>query len=459
MMRRIPKRNGNHRNHGKLEVVPWPGLSKRLPRLAPRLRSETMKAQIFSVFLILALVSGALFGEPSGLLERVKPVEAGMDPRKLQLVDQKMGELIERDRLSGGIVVVARKGRVVHFGTYGLRDREAGLPVEKDTIFRIYSMTKAITSVAALMLEEEGKLGLEDPLSEFFPSLKKMKVWKDGTLVDPKREATVADLLRHTSGLTYGWQAIPEIGQAHRKSGVLDRDKALVPMMNGIDRIPLLFDPGSDWVYGCSTDVLGGVVEVASGMPFDRFLKERILEPLGMKDTDFYVPADKVGRFAANYNYKDGKLTLKDDPKTSRYLENPTFKSGGGGLCSTASDYMRFLLMIANGGKFEGQRYLKKKSVKLMTTDQIPKGGGWVTFGKQIREGVGFGHGFSVRVKMSDWDPDGRVGEYGWGGAASTHYWISPKDDLVVLTLEQVMPYSFNTEWALKGLIYDALVE
>ena len=418
-----------------------------------------MKILSFSLFFIVSIGGTILHGQAKGLLPMAKPEAVGLDPKKLEEVNEKMKALIEENRLSGGTVVVARKGKVAHFGTYGLRDREAGLPVEKDTIFRIYSMTKAITSAAALMLEEEGKLDLEDPLSTFFPPLKKMKVWKDGKLLEPKREATVADLLRHTSGLTYGWKAIEAIGQAHRKAGVLDRDKALVPMMNGMGQVPLLFDPGSDWVYGCSTDVLGGVVEVASGMPFDQFLRERILEPLNMKDTDFYVPADKVGRFAANYNYKDGKLTLKDDPKTSRYLENPTFKSGGGGLCSTASDYMRFLLMIANGGKFEGQRYLKKKSVKLMTTNQIPEGGGWVTFGKEIREGVGFGHGFSVRVKMSDWDPDGRVGEYGWGGAASTHYWISPKDDLVVLTLEQVMPYSFNTEWALKGLIYDALVE
>ena len=176
-----------------------------------------------------------------------------------------------------------------------------------------------------------------------------------------------------------------------------------------------------------------------------------------MKDTGFFVPKDKVDRFAVNYNYKAGRLSVKDAPKTSKYLENPTFLSGGGGLCSTADDYMRFLLMVSGGGKLGTERLLKKKSIRLMTTNQIPKGGGWVSFGTQVREGVGFGLGFSVRVKMSDWDPDGRVGEYGWGGAASTHYWISPKDDLVVLTLEQVMPYSFNTEWALKGLIYDAI--
>ena len=382
-----------------------------------------------------------------------------MDAKKLKLVDQKMEDLIKEDRLAGGIVVVARKGKVVHFGTYGKRDLENNLPVEKDTIFRIYSMTKAITSVAALMLNDEEKLSLDDPLSKYFPSLKAMKVLEKDELVEATSEPTVADLLRHTSGLTYAWSSNKKISQALKDAGVLYRDKKVVPMVSGMDKVPLLFQPGSDWVYGCSTDVLGGVVEVASGIPLDQFFRERIFKPLQMKDTEFYVPADKTDRFAANYNYKDGMLILKDDPKTSRYLENPAFKSGGGGLCSTASDYMRFLLMIENGGKFDGKRYLKKKSVKLMTTNQIPKGGGWVTFGDEVREGVGFGHGFSVRVEMSDWDPDGRVGEYGWGGAASTHYWISPKDDLVVLTLEQVMPYSFNTEWALKGLIYDALVD
>lgn len=400
------------------------------------------------------LLTLALYG-----IETVKPEKVGLDSAKLKLVDEKMDQLISDNRMAGGIVMIARKGKVAHFGTYGMRDRERNLPMRKDTIFRIYSMTKAITSTAALMLYEEGKLDLNDPLSKFFPPLKKMKVWRDGKLIAPKREATVADLLRHTSGLTYAWMSNKDIGNAHRQVRLLDRDKPLVPMMNGIEKVPLLFDPGSDWVYGCSTDVLGGVVEVASEMSLDHFFEERIFKPLKMKDTAFYVEEKKVGRFAANYNYRNGNLSLKDDPRKSRYLENPIFKSGGGGLCSTGTDYMRFLLMIGNGGNFEGKRYLSKKNVKLMTTNQIPKGGGWVTFGNQVREGVGFGHGFSVREKMSSWDPDGRLGEFGWGGAASTHYWVSPRDDLVVLTLEQVMPYSFNTEWALKGLIYNALKE
>ena len=418
-----------------------------------------MKISSLALLISLACFSLGAVGYAEDSLPSAEPGSVGMNADKLRVVNKNMENLLAENRLAGGVVVVARRGKVVHFEAYGKRNLATGEPMEKDTIFRIYSMTKAITSAAALMLEEEEKLDLDDPLSQFFPPLKRMKIWKDGNLIDTEREATVRDLMRHTSGLTYGWKSSKPIREALRSAGVLDRNKKLVSMINGMDKVPLQFQPGSDWVYGCSTDVLGGVVEVASGMPFDEFLEERIFKPLKMKDTGFYIPANKVKRFAANYNYRKGMLTMIDNPKTSRFLVNPAFKSGGGGLCSTASDYMRFLLMIANGGKFEGKRYLTKKSIKLMTTNQVPKEAGWVTIGKQVREGIGYGLGFSVREKMSKWDPDRRLGEYGWGGAASTHYWVSPKDELVVLTLEQVMPYSFSTEWALKKPIYDALLE
>jgi CubicO group peptidase (beta-lactamase class C family) len=410
-----------------------------------------------TLILLLFLSSLLAVGKTAAELPTVNPAEVGLSGQALSRVDAKMEELIKDEKLAGGIVVIARKGKIAHFKPYGLRDKEAKLSMEKDTIFRIYSMTKAITSVAALMLHEEGKLGLDDPLSKFFPTLKDLKVHTKDGLVALKREPTVSDLMRHTAGLTYGKTKISAVDQAFKQAKMLDRNLAIKPMMSGMSSVPLVFQPGTDWRYGCATDVLGGVIEVASGQKLDTFFQERIFKPLGMKDTGFFVPKDKVERFAVNYNYKDERLSVKDATKTSKYLENPTFLSGGGGLCSTADDYARFLLMVSNGGKLGKERLLKKKTVRLMTTDQVPKGGGWVTFGEQIREGVGFGLGFSVRVKMSDWDPDGRVGEYGWGGAASTHYWISPKDDLVVLTLEQVMPYSFNTEFAIKGLIYDAL--
>ena len=216
-----------------------------------------MKISSLSLLFLVSIVGSVLHGQATGLLPMAKPEAVGLDPRKLEAVDKKMEALIEDNRLTGGTVLIARKGKVAHFETYGLRNREDELPIEQDTIFRIYSMTKAITSMAALMLWEEEKLNLNDPLSKFFPPLKKMKVWKDGNLIDTEREATVADLLRHTSGLTYGWMSTKPIREALRSAGVLDRNKKLVPMMNGMGEVPLQFQPGSDWVYGCSTDVLG----------------------------------------------------------------------------------------------------------------------------------------------------------------------------------------------------------
>ena len=215
---------------------------------------------------------------------------------------------------------------------------------------------------------------------------------------------------------------------------------------------------GTVWHYSISIDLLGRVVEVASGKTLDDFFRQRIFEPLDMRDTGFFVPAEHVQRLAANYN-SDGKgtLTISNAIEADRYLTKPAFYSGGGGLVSTARDYLRFLVMIAGGGQLNDKRLLKTETVALMTTNQLSKDVGWISFGKEVRGGVGFGFGFNVRDEMSDWDPQGRLGEYGWGGAASTHYWVSPKDDLIVVTLEQVMPYQWHTELKLKGLIYDAI--
>ena len=302
---------------------------------------------------------------------------------------------------------------------------------------------------------------MNDPVSKYIPELKDVQVAVGETLVPPDRPVTVADLMRHTAGYSYGKSAQPLHNKAFEDLKMLDITVSLEEFGKKLERLPLTSQPGTDWEYGISTDVLGRVVEVASGEKLETFFKKRIFEPLNMVDTGFFVPAEKVDRFAVNYE-SDGKgnLTLKeDDPKKSCYLKAPAFSSGGGGLVSTASDYMRFLLMIAGDGEFDGQRLLKPETVKLMTTNQVPQEAGWVKFGDQVRTGVGYGFGFNVRDKMSDWDPDGRVGEYGWGGAASTHYWISPKDDLVVVTLEQIMPYSFLTENKLKGLIFDAITD
>ncbi|MBL8819678.1 MAG: beta-lactamase family protein [Planctomyces sp.] len=386
------------------------------------------------------------------------PADVGMSAEKLAKVDAAMDELVMQKRIAGGIVMIARHGKIAHFNTYGLRDIENDQPMEKDTIFRIYSMTKAITTAAALMLHEEGKLNVNDPVSKYIPELKQVQVISGTKIVPATRAMTIADLMRHTSGYGYGWEGNTQYNVAFLKADPLNAGVPLSRMQTKLDEIPLQFEPGTDWTYGISIDVLGRVIEVASGQTLLSFFEERFFKPLDMKDTGFHVPADKVHRFANCYN-SDGKgnLTIADDARNSRYLEQPLFEGGGGGLVSTARDYMRFLLMIQGDGEFQGKRYLKPETVAMMKTNQVPESVGWIKFGNEVRDGVGFSYGFSVRVKSSAWDPDGRVGEFGWGGMASTHYWVSPTDDLSVITLEQVLPYSFLTEFKVKGLIYDAI--
>lgn len=341
-------------------------------------------------------------------------------------------------------------------------DIEGNKPMRDDAIVRIYSMSKAITTAAALTLYDEGKVGLDDPVSKHLPDLKSCQVQgKDGPF-KPEKEMTVRDLMRHTSGLNYGTGTSGNdvADKLFREAKVLDPDSTLADMAAKLGRVPLAFERGKDWRYGVSSDLLGRVVEVVSGQSLDKYFQQQIFKPLDMKGTGFFVPNEKLERFAANYT-SDGKgsLTLLDAPAKSVYRKSPKLLSGGGGLVSTARDYMRFLMMIAQGGELDGVRVLSDKTVRLMTTNQLSESIGWIKFGTQIREGVGFGLGFSVRVKASDWDPNGRLGEYGWGGAASTHYWTSPKDELVVATMEQTMPYSFLTEFAVKGLIYDAVID
>jgi CubicO group peptidase (beta-lactamase class C family) len=396
----------------------------------------------------------------AGELAVVKPEAVGLSSERLARVDAVMDGLVHDRKLAGGIVMVARHGKIAHLKSHGLMDIEAGKPMRDDAVMRIYSMSKSITTAAALILCDEGKLKLDDPVASLLPELKNCQIaGKDG-LSAPKRTMTVRDLMLHTAGFTYGSSGVVASDQKYKELNVMDFQSTLAQMTEKLSQVPLVFEPGTDWMYGVSTDVLGRVVEVASGHPLDEFFQARIFAPLDMKDTAFDVPAGKVERFAANYN-SDGKgqLTLKEAAAGSPYLTKRKLLSGGGGLVSTARDYMRFLVMIARGGELDCVRILTEKSVALMTTNQLPESVGWIKFGPQVREGVGFGLGFSVRDRMSDWDPQGRVGEYGWGGAASTHYWTSAKDDLIVITLEQTMPYSFATEFAVKGLIYDSIVD
>ena len=390
----------------------------------------------------------------------VEPAEVGMSAEGLAKVDEAVEKLVADRQLAGAVVIVARNGKVVHLKSYGQLDIEADKPMRDDAIFRIYSMTKSITSAAALMLVDDGKLALDDPVSKYIPEFEGLQVFADDGNVDAEQPMTVRDLLRHTSGLTYGFYGSTPVDRRYLAANLLDYDADLSVMMTKLAEIPLVCQPGSDWVYSVSTDVLGRVVEVASGQPLDEFFRVRIFEPLDMRDTSFFVPADKLDRFAANYTSDgQGNLTLRDAPSTSRFAKPPQLFSGGGGLVCTARDYMRFLVMVSQGGELQGKRLLSKESIEKMTTNQLPAEVGWIQLAGPERQGVGFGLGFSVRVEDDSKSPSSLIGDYGWGGAASTHYWVSPQDDLVVVTLEQTIPFNFRNEWAVKPLIQQAIIE
>jgi CubicO group peptidase (beta-lactamase class C family) len=330
-------------------------------------------------------------------------------------------------------------------------DRDVKTPMRRDAIFRFKSMTKAITTAAALRLVEAGKLQLDDPVARYITSFGRVQVVTPQGLRAPARPMTVRDLMRHTSGLTYGnWG--PE---AHRKAYALanpGQATSLEQFCEKLSQIPLAFDPGTTWAYSVSTDVLGRVIEVVSGQTLDVHLRKSIFEPLQMTETGFSVPPHKLPRVVPVY---------QRTPKGLQKTEHPSlpFLSGGGGLMGTGADYMRFLLTIQNGGSYKGRRILSPQTVALMTTDQLPANAYPISFlgpGGTVMQGTSFGLGFYVRKEITpSWDPDAHEGEYGWAGSANTFYWVSPEDKLIVITLQQSIP--FEWDFAPKKLIYDSL--
>jgi CubicO group peptidase (beta-lactamase class C family) len=409
-----------------------------------------MKQLTMSVLAIL-LLGGTVRGQET---RQATPESVGLSSEKLHQVDGILHEMVEKKKLAGAIVMVAKNGAVAFTGVYGKMDLEADKPMKEDTIFRIYSMTKAIATAGALILVEEGKLKLDAPVGDVIPELKGVQVAAAEGLRAPSRPPTIKDLMLHDAGYLYGDGR--HTGKAYQEKKPMEAP-SLDEMAKRLADVPLAFDPGSDWNYGISIDVLGLAVQRASGLPLDRFLEARIFKPLDMHDSGFSVPAEKAGRFAANYQRTKDGLKCIDEPGKSKYLQPPGLVSGGGGMVSTIRDYMRFLLMVDGGGTLGGVKILSTESVALMTTNQLPKEAFPIYFGKEKRHGVGFGLGFCVRTADTEWDKTARAGEYGWGGAASTHYWASPKDHLVVVTMEQTMPYSFDVEFAVKGPIYEAI--
>jgi CubicO group peptidase (beta-lactamase class C family) len=398
----------------------------------------------------------------AGELPTAQPEEVGLASEKLRQASAAVRQLIQDGQVAGAITLVARHGKVVFFEAQGIRDLASGKPMEKDTICRFYSMTKPVTTVAAMILWEEERFRLDDPVSKYLPEFRGVQVYQDGEgdnlkLVAPRREMTVRDLMRHTSGLTYGAFSNSPIDQIYRAKQVLAPTTTLQTMVEKLGKLPLLYQPGTRFHYSVSTDVLGRLVEVLSKESLDDFFQDRIFKPLDMKDTGFFVPAGKQDRLAATHGRDGkGKLTVTDTPAKSRYLKKPALLSGGGGLVSTARDYARFCQMLLNGGQLDGRRILREKTVALMTTNQLPAEAMPITLGVR-REGVGFGLGFSVRVAAAPGASGSLVGEYGWGGAACTHFWISPRDDLFVIALQQFMPFEMTLETKLKPIIHGAV--
>ena len=404
------------------------------------------------------------------------PHEVGLSAKWLERISTTAQQFIDEKWLAGAVTVVARHGKVAHLEAYGMMDIEANKPMQKDTIFRIYSMTKPIAAAAVMLLCEEGKLELNAPASVYLPELGGLKVAKDAdaetlTLVKANREMTVRDLMRHTAGLPGAARYMA--GQAavdkyYRKMG-LHRLNAcnLQEMVDRLGKIPLLYQPGSKWHYSIAADVLGRLIEVASGQTFDVFLAERIFQPLGMCDTEFYVPVEKINRFAGMYGPKQGGgLQTIDAPEggtanvsETSFIQKPKFLSAGGGLVSTAADFARFCLMLSGRGMLAGKRLLKAESVKLMTRNHLPEH--LIPLDKKPEEryaGLGFGLGVSVRVQQTDWIPASQIDEYGWIGGTSTEFWISPRDELVAITLAQHIPFSELSE-QVKPLAYAAILK
>ena len=404
------------------------------------------------------------------------PHEVGLSAKRLADISTTSQKFTDEKRLAGAVTVVARRGKVTHFEAFGMMDLEAEKPMQRDIIFRIYSMTKPIATVAVMMLYEDGKLQLDAPVSTYLPELGGLKVAADAdgaslTLVEADRDMTVRDLMRHTAGLPGAARYMAgktAVDKHYREVGLHRLHECdIQKMVKRLGRIPLLYQPGAKWHYSIAADVLGRLIEVASGQPFDVFLAERIFQPLGMQDTGFYVPEEKIVRFASLYGPKPGGgLQTIDAPEggtghvsKSSFIQKPNFLSAGGGLVSTAADFARFCLMLSGKGVLDGKRLMKSESVELMTRNHLPKS--LIPLDKKPDEryaGLGFGLGVSVRVQQANWIPASQVGEYGWIGGTSTEFWISPRDELVAITLAQHIPFSELSQ-TLKPLIYAAILK
>jgi CubicO group peptidase (beta-lactamase class C family) len=423
------------------------------------------------VVVLAALAFGiALSAAAQGMPKAQSPEEVGFLATRLKRLSDRINEGVQKGELPGAVVLIARNGKIVMFDAFGFRDREAKAPMTTDAIFRIASMTKPIVSVAAMILVEEGKLSLADKVSKYIPAFADTKVAvevknPDGTVemrLEPQiRPMTVQDLMRHTSGLTYGVAGLNKVKQSYVDMKVMDANQTNEQMAEKLSKLALLYQPGTHWEYSMSTDVLGRVVEVASGMTLDKFIEERITKPLRMGDTGFEVSADKKDRGA-----KPQKEGPKNEvPAIPDVTLKTTWKSGGAGMVSTAADYARFLQMFANGGQLDGARIISRKTIDLMTADNLPPD---ILMGESARRlgplepsarmGQGFGLGFAVRNEQGRNPLLGSPNDYHWGGAYGTYFWHDPRERMYVVFMMQAPAAAEQYRNLVRDLVYQALI-
>ncbi len=424
---------------------------------------RTRLAAVVAPAIVLTLAASSVLAQP--LPRAAKPEEVGLSSERLQRLTDTFDRYVKDGRLAGAVVLLARRGKLAYLRTFGERDVAGHTPMAEDTLFRIASQTKALVSVATMTLQEEGKLLISDPVGKYIPEFQKTKVavLKPGgyDVVDAKRPITIRDLLTHTSGVSYGSGPAKD---AWEKAGITgwyfaDRDEPVAATVTRMAALPFDAQPGEKYIYGYSTDILGVVVERASGKPLDEFLRTRLFEPLKMRDTFFYVPPAKADRLATVYAATDaGKFERAPAEGTmlaqGAYVQGPRKSfSGGAGIVSTAGDYARFLQMMLGGGELEGARILGRKSVELMTVDHL----GSIEF---PTKGSGFGLGFSVVKDVGLRGTPGSFGEFGWGGAYHSTYWVDPQEQLVVVYFTQLIPAKDIDDHAkLRALVYQAIVD
>ena len=396
--------------------------------------------------------------EPAADLMEGMPEDVGMSAERLERITAMTQRYVDEKKLAGVATLVARRGKIVHFEVVGQRGAEDDRPLAKDALFRIYSMTKPITAVAAMMLYEEGKFQLSDPVAKFVPELADLNVLVDGELVPAKKTMNMQHLLTHTAGLSYGFNPSDPIDQKYREAQLF-AGADLDDFAERLSKLPLKFEPGERWHYSVAVDVTGLIVQRLSGQSFDAFLKERIFDPLGMEDTFFNVPADKMDRFLPNHSWdgENEKLVQMGENALTSYTDRTMF-SGGGGLVSTTMDYLRFSEMVRRGGELDGVRLLSPKTVQYMTADHLPAATAGSTAEEAGDSNFGFGLGWGVSSDPVAAGVLGSAGEYAWGGAAGTLFWVDPVEEMVVIGMIQLMGSPWPLRAEMKVLANQAVV-